>query len=227
MHPNPIARRVSFDQSFIAPEAERYVQAHAPLPYRVMERLEREAAKEGQPAVGRTTGSALRALVAATPARRVLEVGTNLGYSALWMASALATGGTLDTIEIDPDLAKRAESAFAEAGLAGHARVHLGAALDVLPRLAGPYDLVFLDAVKSEYGAYLDLALPRLAPGGILAADNMFWSGRAWGPDVGDSLDEETRGVRAYMRRVADDARLVTTLLPVEDGLAVSVLRRS
>ena len=213
---------VSFDQSFLHPDAEKYVHSLTPLPFpAVMERMEREIQREDQPAVGRLTGSVLRALVAANRAERVLEVGCNVGYSALWLAAGLPAHGTLDSIEVKPDLARRAERNFADAGLAGRARVHVGKALDVLPGLDGPFDVVFLDAVKSEYGAYLDLALPRLRPGGVVAADNAFWLGRAWGR----SRDEDAVGIRAYTKRVVEDPRLVTTLVPVEDGLAVSVLR--
>jgi predicted O-methyltransferase YrrM len=222
---------MSFDQSFLAPEAAEFVaRLHARLPFpSVMERIEAEARRERQPAVGRGTGGILRALVASVGGGRVLEVGCNLGYSALWMASALrppglgagAGAGALDTIEIDPHLARRARAHFAEAGLAERITVHEGAALDVLPKLRPGYDLVFLDAVKREYPAYLDHALRVLRPGGIVAADNLFWLGQAWDETVDD---DETRGVREYTRRVFTDPRLVTTIVPSEDGLGVSVL---
>jgi predicted O-methyltransferase YrrM len=208
---------VSFDESFLAPEAAAFVERIHPLPFpAVMRRIEEEARKEGQPAVGRGTGSLLRALAAAVRARRILEVGCNLGYSGLWLASGRAA---LDTIEIDPALARRARAHFAEAKVA--ATVHEGAALDVLPRLAGPYDLAFLDAVKAEYPRYLDHALRLLRPGGVVAADNMFWLGRAWDEKERDS---DTEGVREYARRVTTDARFATSIVPSEDGLAVSVL---
>ena len=213
---------MSFDQSFLHPDAEKYALSLTPLPYpEVMERLEREIQREDQPAVGRLTGSALRMLVAATRAERVLEVGGNVGYSALWLSSGLGPSGTLETIEVKPELARRAEANFQEAGLGGRARVHVGLALDVLPRLEGPFDVVFLDAVKAEYERYLDLALPKLRPGAVVAADNAFWVGRAWGK----ARDEDSVGIRAYAKRVAEDPRLASTLLPVEDGLMVSALR--
>lgn len=215
---------MSFDQSFLDEAARAYLARtlRLPEPRAVFERIEKEAEKEGQPAVGRTTGSLLRALVATHRSQRVLEVGCNLGYSALWMATALPEGGTLETIEIDPELAKRADQHFVDAGLARRVKVHEGAALDVLPTLAeASYDLVFLDAVKAEYPRYLDEALRLLRPGGLVVADNMFWLGRAW--DEGDT-DADTTGVREYTRRVFEDPRFVSTIVPAEDGLAVSVL---
>src|SRR5439155_24394210 len=99
-------------------------------------------------------------------------------------------------------------------------QVHEGAALDVLPRLKGPYDLAFLDAVKAEYPRYLDHALPTVRVGGIVAADNLFWQGRVWDAKADDA---DTRGVREYTRRVLEDERLASALVPSEDGLGVSV----
>lgn len=214
---------MSFDQSFLAPEASRYLEGLLDVPYRVMALIEEEARKENQPAVGRQAGSLLRGLVLAHRSARVLEVGCNLGYSALWMAAGLPPGGRLETIEINDDLASRAESHFRDAGVGDRARVLRGAALDVLPRLeARAYDLVFLDAVKAEYPQYLDHALRLLRPGGLVVADNMFWLGRAWDPEA---RHEDDAGVREYTRRIFADARLTSTIVPVEDGLAVSVLR--
>lgn len=213
-------RTVSFDASFVHDDAAAYAARLAPPLSDVMRRLEDEVRREGQPAVGRAVGSLLRALVAASGGRRVVEVGCNVGYSALWMASALAPDGRIDTIEIDPATAARARANFAAAGFAGRVHVHEGAALDVLPRLVGPFDLVFLDAVKAEYVRYLDLVLPHVRVGGLVVADNMFWNGKAWDPRA---KDDDTLGVRAFAKRLAADPRFATTLVPAEDGVLVAV----
>lgn len=213
---------MSFEQSFVAPEARRYLMGLLEVPYPVMEDLEKAAGQEGQPTVGRETGSLLRGLARSCGAKRILEVGCNLGYSALWMAHALPPDGHLDTIEMDAELARRARVAFEAAGVAGRVTVHEGRALDVLPNLSdGAFDLVFLDAAKEELPEYLDHAQRLTHPGAVIAADNMFWLGRAW--DASDD-DASTRGVRAYTKRVLDDPHLTTTIVPVEDGLAVSVV---
>ena len=212
---------MSFDESLLPPEAAVYIERHVAPPFPVLERLEREIRSEGQPAIGRQTGSMLRALALSRRAERILEIGTNVGYSGLWLAAGLAPGGTFEGIELDPALAQRAGANLHEA-IGKRASVHQGAALDVLPRLAsGTYDLVFLDAVKSEYPKYLDHALRLARPGAIVAADNMFWSGKAWDEKADDA---DTRGVREYTRRIFADPRLVSTIVPVEDGLAVSVV---
>lgn len=216
---------MSFDQTFLAKAAQDHLgrTLTLPQPRDVFERIESEAQKEGQPAVGRETGSLLRALVAARGAKSILEVGTNLGYSALWMATALPEGGQVDTLEIDADLAKRARAHFADAKMADRVKVLEGAALATLPRLLDQsYDLVFLDAVKAEYPQYLDHALRLLRPGGVVCADNLFWLGRAWDED---DTSPDTLGVREYTRRVFEDPRFVSTLVAAEDGLGVSVLR--
>lgn len=210
------------DGDFLHPEASRYLASLRPALSPAMLRVQEEAQREEQPAVNPDTGALLRTLVAATGGKRVLEVGTNLGYGALWMAGALAPGGRLETIELDPGLVRRARKTFADAGLAERVVVHEGAALDVLPKLpAGAYDLVFLDCVKAEYPQYLAHARRLLRVGGIVAADNLLWHGKAWNRDA---KDPDTEGIRAYTTAVRADARFVTALVPVGDGLGVSVL---
>lgn len=217
-----VARSMSFDESLLAPEAASYLHDLQRPPYaRVMERIEREVKEERQPAVGRGTGAILRSLVALAGGGRVLEVGTNVGYSGLWLAAGLRADGHLDTIELDATIARRAREHFAEAGVGSRVTVHEGAALDVLPRLDGPYDLVFIDAVKAEYPRYLDHALRVLRVGGVLTADNLFWQGgRVWDKE---DKDAETEGVRVYTRRIFEDERFASSVVPSEDGLGVAV----
>lgn len=212
---------MSYDESFLPAAVGDYIQRTIPAPYPVMERVEREVEKEGQPAVGRQTGSLLRSLALVRGAERILEVGTNLGYSGLWLCAGLAPRGTFEGIEIDEKLAARAEANLREA-IEERAVVHRGAALDVMQDLpASSYDLVFLDAVKAEYPAYLGEALRLLKTGGIVAADNMLWHGNVWDPKARDA---DTEGVREYTRRIFAEPRLTSTIVPIEDGLGISVL---
>jgi len=215
---------VSYDESFLAPDANAYLASMLPAPFPAIERLEGEIIAERQPAVGRQTGSVLRALALACGAKRILEVGTNVGYSGLWLCAGLAERGRFEGIEIDASLAARASANLREAvGKRAEVHVHRGAALDVLPTLpSGAYDLIFIDAVKSEYPLYLDHALRLARPGGAIVADNMFWHGQVW---TMSATDAETNGVRDYTRRILGDASLTSTIVPVEDGLAVSFLK--
>lgn len=213
---------MSFDQSFLRADAEGFLARTLPAPGPVWEKVERAAAAERQPVVGRVTGGLLRSYVQAHGARRVLEVGTNLGASTLWMASAVGHGGRVDTIEMDAEMARRARGIFDEAGLGARVRVLEGRALDVLPTLpSGSYDVAFLDAAKSEYPEYLDHAIRCVRGGGLILADNVLWHGRVW-DDA--HQDDDTRGVREYVRRMFEDDRLVSTIVPAEDGLGVSVV---
>lgn len=212
---------MSFDESMLPPEASAYLARTLGAPHPLIERVGREAEATWLPAIGRQAGGLLRALALSRRAERILEVGTNIGYSGLWLCLGLAPGGRFEGIELDAAFAERAERNLRE--LVGErASVHRGAALDVLPRLpARAYDLVFLDAVKAEYPEYLDHALRVLRPGGIVAADNLFWGGRVW--DAAND-DADTRGVREYTRRILQEPRLASTIVPVEDGMGVSVL---
>jgi len=174
--------------------------------------------------IGPDEGRLLQLLVAAVRAARVLEVGTLFGYSAIWMARALppAPVGRLDTIEYTDTHADAAETWIARAGLGDSVVVHRGAALDVLPTLSGPYDAAFFDAGKAEMPAYLDHALRLVRPGGLILADNVLWLGRVADRAVDDA---DASGIREYNRRIATDPRLLSTIVPVCDGLAVSVVR--
>jgi predicted O-methyltransferase YrrM len=167
-------------------------------------------------------GKLLQLLTAAVGARRVLEVGTLFGYSGIWLARALPPGGHLDTIELNSVHAEAARSWFERAGVSDRVTVHEGRALEVLPTLEGPYDVAFFDAVKAEYPAYLELALPRVRRGGLILCDNTLWRGR-----VADrSLDDpDVQGVRELNSRLSADPGLLSSLIPVGDGLAVALVR--
>ena len=171
--------------------------------------------------VAAETGRLLATLVAAVGARRVLEIGTLFGYSGVWIARALPSDGSLETLEISDVHADAAETWFERAGLADRVTVRRGPALGTLPTLDGPYDVAFLDAVKSEYVDYARHAERLLRPGGLLLADNAIWSGRI----AGDEDDEDTRGIRSFLDLIADDPAWSATVLPVGDGVAMAVRR--
>ena len=168
------------------------------------------------------TGRLLAVWTAAIGARRVLEVGTLFGYSGVWIARALPSDGSLDTLELSDVHADAAEEWFAGAGLTDRVTVRRGAALTTLPRLEGPYDMVFLDAVKAEYVDYARHATRLLRTGGSLVADNAIWSGRIADPAV---TDDDTEGIRRFHEHIAEDPAWDATVLPVGDGVAVAVRR--
>jgi caffeoyl-CoA O-methyltransferase len=186
------------------------------------------AAVEGDqrvPIVDRDSGRVLAALAAGR--RRIVEVGTAFGYSTLWLALGQPADGTVVTIDPDRARTDRARGWWREAGIADERiTVVTARALEAFaagePALAGPFDLAFIDALKPEYPAYLEALVPRLAPGALVVADNVLWSGRVADPAAGD---ESTVALRAFDEAVLRDPRFVATILPVGDGLLVAGFR--
>jgi predicted O-methyltransferase YrrM len=190
----------------------------------VLRRIDREGGRENIPVVGTAVGRFLRVLALAIGAKRVLEIGTAIGYSALWAGGALPRGGELVGIEPDRARAQRARMNWREAKIAAKLTVHEAPALDVLPKLRGPFDLIFIDALKEEYESYLDGALPLLRDRGVVAVDNLLWGGRASGSRP-DDHGAATRAIRRFNKRFLADGRLVATIVPIGDGVGVGVKR--
>jgi predicted O-methyltransferase YrrM len=177
-------------------------------------------------AVAPNQGKLLHLLALVRGARRILEIGTLGGYSAIWLARALPPGGHLDTLEADPDHAAVARANLERAGLAGVVEVHVGPALDTLPRLAGPYDLVFLDADKPSNAAYLAAAVGLSRPGTVIVVDNVVRGGA-----VADAAttDPNAVGTRALFDALAADPRLTATAVQTVgskgwDGFVLAVV---
>lgn len=167
------------------------------------------------------TALVLHILVRATGASRVLEIGTLGGYSAVWMGRALPPGGRLVSLEKEPAHAAVARASLRRAGLEDRVEVREGEAAEILPGLpAGSWDLVFIDADKEGYPLYLREAARLLRPGGLLLADNAFWSGRVLEEDP---AEESTRALQAFHRTLADSGDFTATVLPVGDGVALGV----
>jgi predicted O-methyltransferase YrrM len=171
-------------------------------------------------------GAALRFLAALLSARAVVELGTGCGVSGIWLLRGMHPDGVLTSIDSEPEHQRLARQAYADAGFApARARLILGNALEVLPRMTdGAYDLVFCDAEKTEYPDYLTQAFRLLRVGGVVAFDNATWHDRVADPAQRDAA---TVTVRDLGKAVRDDPRLVSTLLPVGDGLLAAVKREA
>jgi predicted O-methyltransferase YrrM len=185
-------------------------------------------AAAGLPAidVSATQGKLLALFVRMTRAARILEIGTLGGYSTIWMARALPEGGRVVTIEFNPRHAEVARANIAHAGLADRVDLHLGAALDVLPGLEGPFDLIFIDADKPNNPHYLDWALRLSRPGTLIIGDNVVRGGAVIDPA---SADANVQGVRAFLRLMSEDPRLEGTAIQTVgekgwDGFAIAIL---
>jgi caffeoyl-CoA O-methyltransferase len=188
--------------------------------------LREEADRTGLPpiSVSADEGRLLQVLLASIAARRVLEVGTLGGYSAIWMARALPADGELVSIEIEPRHAEFARRYIERAGLTERIEIRVGRALDVLPSLDGEqFDAVFIDADKEPMPTYFEWAVRLLRPGGLVIADNTLWGGKVFDDTEND---EKTKAVREFNRRMASDPRILSILVPTHDGVAIGVIRR-
>ncbi|NED98098.1 O-methyltransferase [Phytoactinopolyspora alkaliphila] len=205
------------------PETWAYAEAYTTEDPAVLHARQR-AAEVGAVPIGAGGGAILRLLAAAVEAKTVVEVGTGVGVSALYILGGMRTDGVLTSVDVESEHQRLAREAFTEAGIPpNRTRLIPGSALDVLPRLTdGAYDLVFCDADKSEYVEYLEQAIRLLRPGGLVAFDNALWHNR-----VADTAqrDPETVAIRELGRAVRDHDRLMPSLLPVGDGLLVALKR--
>ena len=172
------------------------------------------AALGGTEPVPPAVGATLRFLACAVGARTVVEIGTGCGTSGIWLLRGMRPGGTLTSVDTEPEYHRMARKAFAQAGFAqNQGRLILGRALEVLPRLSdGAYDMVFCDADARDYPDYLTAALRLLRPGGVVAFNNVLMAGNPAEVSVPD-----------VARQVRDDDRLVPVLLPLGDGLLAAV----
>lgn len=203
-------------------QLEQYLSEHYWNEDDVLREVRADIEQRGpQIQVSAEAGRLLALLVRLAGATRILELGTLFGYSGIWMARELPPGGHLDTVEIDPLHAAAAEHWFERAGLAERVTVHRGGGLDVLATLPGPYDVAFIDADKDAYPEYARMSLERLRPGGIVIADNAIRRGRI----VQGGLDAGMDAVRAMHDLLGGDPSLVSTTVPVGDGMALAVKR--
>jgi caffeoyl-CoA O-methyltransferase len=206
-------------------ELERYMLSLVPQRSPVMERLEREAERDHVPIIGPYEGHLLYLLARMIQAREALELGTAIGYSALWLAAAVQPrGGQVITVERNPHMAARARANVKEAGYADVVSVVEGEAFDILNHLGGTFDFIFVDILRSftdveSAPRLLEALLPHLRIGGLLVADNALHIGD---PDSqGGTLTEQ--GIREYNRRAAQKPELAVTVLPVRDGISIAL----
>ena len=204
-----------------------WIESLAPQLPSALAAIEAAAEPLGIPIVDRDSGRVLSVLAGGR--RRIVEVGTAYGYSTLWLALGMPSDGTIVTIDPDRERTDLARGWWREAGIADERITVVNApALEAFatePALAGPFDMVFLDALKPEYGAYLEALADRLSPGALVAADNVLWSGRASGSRPAALDDLNTTALRAFDAAVLRDPRFNATILPVGDGLLVASWR--
>jgi predicted O-methyltransferase YrrM len=210
----------------IVPElVERYLGSLNTQPDALLTELATRGEKEDLPLVDAEVGALLRVLATAVNASRILEVGTCIGYSGIWLAGALPPGGMLLTMELDPDRATIARDNFSRAGLSDRVNVMVGDAERLVAKVAGPFDLIFQDGAKKLYGPLLDRLVALLCPGGLLVTDNVLWDGEVVPgyTAVPQRKAEDTRAISEYNVRLNAHPQLLTSIVPLRDGVAISV----
>jgi predicted O-methyltransferase YrrM len=154
--------------------------------------------------------------------RRILEIGTYMGYSALCLAEGLTEDGKVITLDINEETNAIAKDFWARTDLNHQIEAHLGQADEVIPNLNETFDLVFIDADKSNYSNYFDLVFPKLRTGGLIIADNVLWSGDVLNAERGEEVNKSTRALHEYNQKINADQRVSNILCAVRDGLMIS-----
>ena len=196
---------------------------------RVLDEIARTGDEQDLPLIDSEVGALLRVLATSIGARRILEIGTAIGYSGIWLAGALPRDGMLFTMEKHPDRARTARDNFARAGLADRVGSIVGDAQVTSTKVSGPFDLIFQDGAKGLYGPLLDKLVALLRPGGLLVTDNVLWDGEVV-PGFADPPrkdEDDTRAIAEYNERLNAHPGLITATVPLRDGVAISVKRLS
>src|SRR5438876_10309193 len=215
--------RMQGDLDIVDPLIDEYMARIAGSPDPVEAEMRRYAdERDGFPIVGQVLGQLLSQLSLLTHASRIFEVGSGFGYSAFWFARALEPGATVTLTDFDRENLDRARAWLSKAGLLDRCRFEpAGDGLEALARAESGLDIVFLDGEKAEYPRALAVALPKLRPGGLVLADNVLWGGAV----ASGESDAGTAGLREYTRLIFGSEGLVTTIMPVPDGLAITLKR--
>jgi predicted O-methyltransferase YrrM len=210
-------------------EMERYLETLLGERDPLLREMEEQALKETIPVVTPTVGNFLNLLVHTCNAQAILEIGTAIGYSTIWLARAAErTGGHITTIDLNKDRRARALEYFQRAGLQNRVTALEGDARKILQTLESKFDFVFIDAAKGEYLEYLSLIYPLISPGGLLVVDNVLF--RGWvvpGSDFAPKYDRMVSGLRQFLQDLCQRPDFSTSVLPFGDGVSVSRNRGS
>lgn len=204
----------------VAPGIEEYCETHTTPLHPLFSELRKttyEKTEWPQMQVGPLEGSFLKALVAISGARRVLEIGTFTGYSALAMAEGLPEDGKLITCDIDPETTAIAREFWARSPHGKKIELRLAPAIETIAKLEGLFDLVFIDADKESYIQYWDACVPKVRKGGVIVADNVLWGGAVLHPE-----DESDHHIVAFNQHARKDPRVEEVMLTVRDGMLLA-----
>ncbi|NNG08675.1 MAG: O-methyltransferase, partial [Arenibacter sp.] len=208
---------------FLSPILEQYIADHSEPEPQLLQKLTREThVKVVQPRMitGHFQGRVLSLLSKLIYPKRILEIGTYTGYSALCLAEGLQREGTLHTIDINEELHDMQRRYFEQSEYNDQIVQHTGDALEIIPKMNEVFDLVFIDAEKISYDHYFEAAIKKCRPGSVILSDNVLWSGKVVEPL--NPKDKATKVLLDYNKKLRDDPRVETVLLPIRDGLTLS-----
>ena len=206
--------------SILHPEQEAYLDRLLPPRDALLREMEERAAREDIPISDPEVGKLLGILARTTGARRILEIGAAIGYGTIWMARGAPEARVL-SIDLDPERLAAARGYLERAGVAERVDLIEGAALEVIQRLEGPFDLVYIDAVKTEYRKYLDLTLPKVRVGGLIVVDNLLWGGEVAAPSL-EGPDRDADALRSFNGYFMIHPQLQAVVLPLGDGVGLA-----
>ena len=207
---------------FIDPKLNEYAELFSADEPEVLKKLNREThAKVLMPRMlsGHLQGRILSMLSHMIQPKFILEIGTYTGYSAICLAEGLQNNGKIVSMDINEELEGLIHSHWNEAGISEKAELRIGNAIDLIPQINQPLDLVFIDADKENYSNYYDLVIDKLRSGGIIIADNVLWSGKVL--DLKKNSDKETSSIHQFNEKIKNDPRVENILMPVRDGLNI------
>lgn len=209
---------------FIDPALLTYCEEHSSEEDNLLKKITRETqAKVMMPRMisGHLQGKMLELFTKMQNPKTILEIGTYTGYSGICMARGLDKGGKLITLDINDELETMVRGFFEESGLVDQIDYRLGNALEIIPTLSGPFDMVFIDADKSNYAKYYELVIDKMNPGGIILADNVLWSGKIL-VEEGKKIDKDTQAILDFNSMIQNDPRVENALLPIRDGVMMA-----
>ena len=201
------------------PRIKDYLEKLTPERDPILTEMETLAIQKNFPIIGPLVGRLLALLAKGTGAKRILELGSGYGYSAYWFANAIGRNGKVICTDGDPRNRERALDFLSRAGLEDKIDFRVGDALSIIDELVGEFDLILNDIDKESYPRALHKAVPRLRKGGILISDNVIWSGRV----VEKNPDSATRSILEFNRLLYTSPELLTTIIPLRDGVSVSI----
>ena len=208
---------------FIPEKIDNYVTAHTEDEPALLQELNRETWQKiliPRMLSGSYQGRLLAMISKLVRPESILEIGTYTGYSALCLAEGLQKNGVLHTIDHNEELAEFSQKYFDRSAYKDSIIAHTGEALDIIKTLNGPFDLVFIDADKSNYPNYFHAIIDKMRPGGVILSDNVLWSGKVTEPL--NPKDSDTKALLEYNRLLKEDSRVETVMLPIRDGLSIS-----